>query len=348
MARKSISYEEMISLMEEKFPNEKENIEVLEYSGLSKPFKCKCKKCNTIFEVKECRTLLNRHTNIYCVNCYNPLEERKQQKEYYERAIALFDKTPHLHLIETYQKQRGDRRRLAIRYYCDKCGEISEVFACDLKNDYYSCRHCDKGARMSKDDFANWLNKRYEGQYELIKDKCKDNITNADRVYIKCSCCNFIFTITVTSLKRIRGIKCPKCEKSKSKGELYIEKWLNKHNIDYITETHLSWLPSKLRYDFVIPKQKIIIEFDGQQHREYTEYFGTYEKFLHLQENDKIKNELAIENGYNLFRIPYQYHNHLNEILTLIIGSTTIPQGSRGKCLEINSSFLTNAATLTD
>ena len=64
---------------------------------------------------------------------------------------------------------------------------------------------------------------------------------------------------------------------------------------------------------------------------------GSYEKFLQLQENDKIKNKLAIERGYKILRIPFSYENKLRILLTNLFSSTTISEESRGKLLEIDS-----------
>ena len=80
----------------------------------------------------------------------------------------------------------------------------------------------------------------------------------------------------------------------------------------------------------------------GQQHYKHTQYFHkTEEDFLKQKERDKIKKELAIKNGFNYLEIPYNYQNDLKTILINLIGSTTISNESRGKCLEVRD-FLDN------
>ena len=91
----------------------------------------------------------------------------------------------------------------------------------------------------------------------------------------------------------------------------------------------------------VVAKNFLIIEYDGRQHMEWEPHFGSYEKFLHLQENDRIKDKLAIQKGYNLLRIPFYYESELRNILENLFSSTTISKESRGKLLEIDS-FLNN------
>jgi len=58
-----------------------------------------------------------------------------------------------------------------------------------------------------------------------------------------------------------------------------------------------TWSQNKI-YDFVI--KNIIIELDGAQHFEQVSNWQLLEK---TQENDTLKNKLALENGYNMIRI---------------------------------------------
>lgn len=337
--KKMLSKEEVIKELFLNFPEEKEQIEILDFQGKSKESIFKCKKCNNTFKISAAN-LLKRRSKKFCLFCNDPLKTRKAQKNLEEKAISLFEKTPNLHLIELFQKQRGNRRRLAVRYYCDICGEESEIYFTDLKNDYYSCKWCQKGSYKSKEQFEKWLNVQYNEKFSLIDSK--EIITAKDRIHIKCNDCGFIFYPSVTSLRRTRKIMCPKCRKGHSRGELFINDWLAKQQIDFIPEKNFDWLPnSHMRYDFVIPKNFLIIEYDGRQHMEWEPHFGSYEKFLHLQENDRIKDKLAIQKGYNLLRIPFYYESELRNILENLFSSTTISKESRGKLLEIDS-FLNN------
>ena len=330
-----ISKEKILEELYSCFPEEKEEIEILEYHGKSKDAIFRCKKCQNTF----CMTpanLMKRHSNIFCLNCHNPLDVRRQQKELQEKAIALFDNSPNLHLIELFQKPLQNRRRLAVRYYCEVCGEESEIFLANLTNDFYSCKYCQKGNHKTFEQFEKWLDIQYNGKFTVLNQKEYED--NNSRIHIKCNDCGFIFYPTVTSLKRPRKVLCPKCKKGRSRGELFIGDWLSKKEIDFLPEKNFGWLPnSHMRYDFVIPKYKLIIEYDGIQHTQWNPHFGSYEKFLQLQENDKIKNKLAIERVYKILRIPFSYEDKLRILLTNLFSSTTISEESRGKLLEIDS-----------
>jgi very-short-patch-repair endonuclease len=58
-----------------------------------------------------------------------------------------------------------------------------------------------------------------------------------------------------------------------------------------------------LRFDFYIPEQNTVIEFDGEQHFIKRGKFG--DKFETLKENDIIKNEYCLNNNIKLIRIHY-------------------------------------------
>ena len=64
-----------------------------------------------------------------------------------------------------------------------------------------------------------------------------------------------------------------------------------------------------LRYDFAILNMfgevTRLIEFDGTQHNEPTEYFGGEKAYYKLREHDWLKNRYAKGHHIPLVRIPY-------------------------------------------
>ena len=58
-----------------------------------------------------------------------------------------------------------------------------------------------------------------------------------------------------------------------------------------------------MAYDFYIPSQNLLLEYDGEQHfSSWNKDDGTLKE---RQFHDALKNDLAIENGYRIIRIPY-------------------------------------------
>jgi len=108
-----------------------------------------------------------------------------------------------------------------------------------------------------------------------------------------------------------------KIEKIGSVGEKLIECWLNKNSINYEKQKTFDGCKNyrKLRYDFYLPEQNILIEYDGRQHFSSVKCFGGESEFIKQLINDKIKTEYALNNGYYLLRIPYTERKNLLEIL---------------------------------
>ena len=102
-----------------------------------------------------------------------------------------------------------------------------------------------------------------------------------------------------------------------SKGERKIEKFLKSNDIKFIFDQPyfddlLSPYGNPLRPDFIIPNEKIWIEYDGEFH-----YKNCYEEDGHekITINDKIKDKYAKDNNWKLIRIPYWEFENINKIL---------------------------------
>lgn len=104
-----------------------------------------------------------------------------------------------------------------------------------------------------------------------------------------------------------------------SQGEKQIRDFLDKHNIQYKQEFVFKKLDKK-RFDFYLPKNKIVIEFDGKQHFEAVKYFGGAENLRKQQERDKQKDEFCARNNIKVLRIPYTEQNNINKILSDFLG----------------------------
>jgi very-short-patch-repair endonuclease len=133
---------------------------------------------------------------------------------------------------------------------------------------------------------------------------------------IGCSMCNKNIKSKIKREKFIKKVN-KKSMMICSTGEKLIEHWLNKNFIEYEKQKTFAECKNqrKLRYDFYLPKQDILIEYDGRQHFKPIECFGGKNEFVSTQINDKIKTEYAINNGYMLLRIPYTERKNLSEVL---------------------------------
>ena len=109
-------------------------------------------------------------------------------------------------------------------------------------------------------------------------------------------------------------------------GERNIEQVLKSNYIKYQKEyTFPNLVSSKgypLRYDFAILNMfgevTRLIEFDGIQHNEPTEYFGGEKAYYKLREHDWLKNRYAKGHHIPLVRIPYSERDTIT--LDILLG----------------------------
>jgi len=130
-----------------------------------------------------------------------------------------------------------------------------------------------------------------------------------------------------TPSSHLMGKGCPICRSSK--GEILIEKFLNKNNIKYIPEKTFDDCKYKnlLPFDFYLPLYNICVEFDGQQHFEVVDGWGGKPKLKQIQTNDTIKTNYCLNNGIPLIRIKYTEINNIEVLLSsLLIPLLTNPK----------------------
>jgi very-short-patch-repair endonuclease len=112
---------------------------------------------------------------------------------------------------------------------------------------------------------------------------------------------------------------CPKC--NVSKGEEKIMLFLEKNNVRYEKEKVFKECIFKkpLKFDFYLPENNILIEYDGSQHFKPMAHKEGRKKFKETLIKDKIKNNFTSRIGVNLIRIPYTEFNNIEKILNSLL-----------------------------
>lgn len=118
---------------------------------------------------------------------------------------------------------------------------------------------------------------------------------------VRCPECNTLSNKAI-SINQIttHGYSCPICSDGLNIPEKFVSVLLNKLSILSVREvskTTLSWCKN-YRYDFYIPSLNMIIETHGVQHMKHT---GFARSLKDEQENDRLKRELALNNGINKY-----------------------------------------------
>lgn len=156
---------------------------------------------------------------------------------------------------------------------------------------------------------------------KLVALQCIDSINskNSNKLWrCKCDCGNDNF---ITTSQHLRSGNTQSCGCLKSKGEEQIALLLMNYNIPFQTQYQykdciINTLPA--RFDFYLPKQNRLIEFDGIQHFEKTNGWNDEANYKEVQKSDTLKNEYAKQHNIPLVRIPYWERDNIT--LDMIMG----------------------------
>ena len=151
-------------------------------------------------------------------------------------------------------------------------------------------------------------------------------INSFTKVTIICNICHAEFDQIAYS--HTQGSGCPRCMMSRGESSirLYLDTNKIKYSIQQIFSDCRSLKNRLLKFDFYLPLQNLLIEFDGKQHFELSNIRGYKTTQFELEltrTHDKIKNEYANDNKINLLRIPYWDMKRIPEILTKQLKSVT-------------------------
>lgn len=163
----------------------------------------------------------------------------------------------------------------------------------------HRCPYCAGLAKKTDEEFKQQVHTLVGNEYTFL-----DNyVNNKTKLRVKHNKCNFIYSVSPHNF--LVGQRCPFC--NSPKGETTISKILKTLGIDYETQQTFDDLKDNrlLSYDFYIPDQNILIEYQGIQHYQPVDIFGGETQYKNQQKHDKMKLGYAKNNGYNLITVPY-------------------------------------------
>lgn len=194
------------------------------------------------------------------------------------------------------------------RYKGKRNGMYNKGYLFNGKNNpFYGKKHSEESKRKISEKVSG-LNNPFYGKHHT--EKTKEKLRCIDKSYMKTetykkNMSNIVkgrkhsdevkHKISVGNKKSLynRKFNCRSNLEKEFEQKYLIEKLNLKKNIDYIIQKRLKYKDSFRFYDFYIIKDNLLIEIDG-------DYWHSLE---HHIKNDKIKNELAKENGFKLLRI---------------------------------------------
>lgn len=154
--------------------------------------------------------------------------------------------------------------------------------------------------RKDTEEVVRQLTMKHRGKIELIG----EYVNTHTKTLFKCADCGKEFKAEPNSVLRISG--CPYC--STPKGEKLIREFLDDNNIPYESQKKFEGLEAdrKLSYDFYLPVNNIVVEYDGLQHDKPIEFFGGVEAYNKQRLHDELKTSFAQQNGITLLRFKYE------------------------------------------
>ena len=245
-----------------------------------------------------------------CQKCWRITLSKLKTKTHEQFVKEMVVKHPNILVLGKYINNSTK-----IQCQCNICNNIWYTVPNNLLSAGEGCPCCGnlKSAYKRSKTHTDFINDMKILHPEI--DVLGQYINAKNKILCCCKNCNHEWMVAPTNL--LQGQGCPKC--NKPKGEIKIEDFLIKNNIDYITQYTFDDLLGinlgQLSYDFYLPKYNCLIEYQGGQHYKPIKFFGGIKQFNIQQEHDKRKYDYAQSHNINLLEIPYWDFDNIEQIL---------------------------------
>lgn len=197
------------------------------------------------------------------------------------------------------------------QYKCLICNNIDVISEYNLNNKN-GCNVCaGRKVLIGYNDIAT-TNPEYVKYFVDINDTYIYSKGVNKKVKMKCPDCGYIKNMLINGLNN-NGFSCPKCGDGVSYPEKFMYNVLDQLSFKFEKEIIFDWskninhfnkkLSGNKIYDFYIPLFNCIIEVHGLQHYEEFVRNNKSRILLEEQENDRIKEQIAIQNGVEYYVI---------------------------------------------
>ena len=218
-----------------------------------------------------------------------------RSKDFVERATSLYN------CKYDYSLVNYKNNMTKVKIICPVHGVFEQIPGNHL--DGHGCLLCWK-ERMNKDkrktfeQFVEEANKIHNNFFTYT-----EYINDATKVKIICPKHGEFFQ---TPNKHLSGQGCPKCKVYK--GEKIIMSFLEEKGVHFTRNKSFDDLKdvNLLSYDFYIEEKNLLIEYNGEQHYFYNNYFHkSLHKFHRQLHHDWLKRKYALKNNFNYLVISY-------------------------------------------
>lgn len=282
------------------------------------PFKCT--KCGNIRKLS-IHSVLSRK-NAKCAKCIGTKNRTNEEKIAYLQEKAK--KCDYTILNEIIYTNRDDTK---IQLRCNKCGFEWQTSAGRLISEC-KCLRCSSIKNNTIDASIKEkkiLERCEDTPYQFLGWTDKNSIKTHSRIDIKCTKHNMVWHPTYKEfVQSFKG--CPMCANEVNVYEQRLLKALRKkYDIDIIYQYHNKEILGKQSFDFYIPKYKIAIELQGEEHFVPVRHSKNdsdediMKKHNIVKERDKKKYNISKNNNINLLYFSYSARKYIpNEYLDTI------------------------------
>lgn len=238
---------------------------------------------------------------------YIPMQKTTYKYKYNIGDVVEFEESK-FKILEQKQLKGGKvKNKTGYLIECLDCGYIHDKrqSSLDLKR---GCACCTCRIVVKGINNANYLYPHIK-QY-LVNESDGDILTPYDvhkPIKTKCPNCNYVNDKS-RMFMLCKEFKCTQCM-SGSRGERVISNMLKNGGYDYKPQLTIE----SYFYDFYIPSLNMLLEIDGEQHRQEVKHFQVSLK--EQQKIDKKKEELAISLGYKFKRIAVDTYESIESIV---------------------------------
>lgn len=235
-----------------------------------------------------------------CSKCMARKTAKNARMSFSDFYCELPDKVKKMYIVydEGYTAASGN-----ILVECKTCHTKRKVRGDSLKGGCGcpACNACKYKDTYTKStvDYYNYVRNVTSGDYILLGEYT--GVKN--KIRIKHNLCGTVYDTFPYLFNK--GRRCPHC--NYSLGEYNVRQILSKTGLVFHEQVSFSGLEDvkPLTYDFYIPSNKTLIEYQGVQHYKPRKLFGGIRAFNTQVRHDLIKKEYAKDNGYKLICIPY-------------------------------------------
>ena len=294
-------------------PHAKDIILKSKFVNGSSKINCECKICGHTWDARPIKLLEHG-----CRLCSAKERNGKYAKGYEECEKQLNEKFSHIKFVNKVNRKTEKTIFLCTKHNVQFKSSLREILVTKTSG----CPQCyteriKERLLCNTDEFKKKLAK-LTNSLEVTS----EYVDSHTPINVKCINCGYEFSIPPDRL--IQTPTCQNCGDTLSYPNKYLRAFMKQLNVDYCEFDYSPQWANKKRYDCYFEKdgKRYIIEMDGQQHYKNC-FYGKVEK---QRENDKLKDELAKNNGVVLIRInsmkihkikDYILNSELNKIFDL-------------------------------